>query len=420
MAITIDWPSRVISIPRADMPLVQLTPVEVRQLDLNIFRLALKDLEDGEDGIVWLDTHVHVPPASVSGIELARQVILANGYTVTFEDGQYAVNLFGANTNLQDLVNVNQVSVRANNSAGLVQTREIQFGAFNGAVWVDAVNGTTSTTYPAGTPLLPVSTIPAATFIAGTRGLSTLKILTDITLGTGDDVTNYRLIGNNILRTTITILPGAQTLGVEIQEASVTGTLDGGTQLSKCFVFDLSYINGFIVDCELSGTIRLGGTQDAQFIGCYASTVVPTLDFNNTLQPCNVQGWLGDIGIANRTTTAAAEVFLAAGIVTLLPSVTTGVNLHIGGVGLLENLSATVPQTLALVSPQSVWALANGVESGVTPQQSMRIMLAALAGKLSGSPSGPIVIRNVGDTKNRITATVDSNGNRTAVATDGS
>jgi hypothetical protein len=58
------------------------------------------------------------------------------------------------------------------------------------------------------------------------------------------------------------------------------------------------------------------------------------------------------------------------------------------------------------------------IESSVTMEQALRLMLAALAGKLSGAPGGPIVIRDVNDTKDRITATVDANGNRTAVTTD--
>ena len=49
-----------------------------------------------------------------------RVVEIINGYTVTFEDGQYAVNLTGANSNISDVANVNQVSIRAANSAGLV------------------------------------------------------------------------------------------------------------------------------------------------------------------------------------------------------------------------------------------------------------------------------------------------------------
>lgn len=58
------------------------------------------------------------------------------------------------------------------------------------------------------------------------------------------------------------------------------------------------------------------------------------------------------------------------------------------------------------------------VESSTTLNEAIRLMLSALAGKLSGAPSGPIVIRDIDDTKDRITATVDANGNRLSVTTD--
>lgn len=120
MAITVDWPTKVISVPKADMTLVQPSP-EIRELDVDVFRLTLKDLEDDEDGMPFLRTHNHNAPTTIGGVTLARVVEIVNGYTITFEDGQYAVRLVNANNNVSDVTNVNQVSVRSANSAGMVQ-----------------------------------------------------------------------------------------------------------------------------------------------------------------------------------------------------------------------------------------------------------------------------------------------------------
>jgi hypothetical protein len=121
MAISVNWPTKVINVPKADMTLVQSMPFEIRELNINTFRLALKNLEDDELGIPFLRTHNHNTAVSVGGVTLARVVEIINGYTVTFEDGMYAVNLVGANSNLGDVVNLNSVSVRAANSAGLTE-----------------------------------------------------------------------------------------------------------------------------------------------------------------------------------------------------------------------------------------------------------------------------------------------------------
>jgi len=120
MAITVDWETKIINVPRADLTLIQSNPKEIREMDVDWFRLELKALEESEEGMPFLDTHRHNTTVELGGLTLARVVEIINGYTVTFEDGQYAVNLVGANNNVADVANVNQVSVRSSNSAGMI------------------------------------------------------------------------------------------------------------------------------------------------------------------------------------------------------------------------------------------------------------------------------------------------------------
>lgn len=58
------------------------------------------------------------------------------------------------------------------------------------------------------------------------------------------------------------------------------------------------------------------------------------------------------------------------------------------------------------------------IETGFNLKQILRLIAAATAGKLSGAGTTTISIRDINDTKNRIVATVDANGNRTAVTKD--
>jgi len=87
MAVSINWDTKVIFVPKADLTLIQLLPTEIRELNIDWFRLQLKDLEDSEEGMVFLDTHVHYAPVDVGGVTLAMVIEIINGYTVTFEDG---------------------------------------------------------------------------------------------------------------------------------------------------------------------------------------------------------------------------------------------------------------------------------------------------------------------------------------------
>jgi len=64
-----------------------------------------------------------------------------------------------------------------------------------------------------------------------------------------------------------------------------------------------------------------------------------------------------------------------------------------------------------------MWA--QQLEGTFTAEQMMRIMVAALAGKLSGADTGNIAIRDIADTKDRIQATTTVEGNRLTVTLDG-
>lgn len=119
MAISINWATRVINVPQTD-----LTPVSagLYSLDVDWFRLRLKDIEDSEEGAAFPDTHRHNTEVTLSGVTYARIVEVINGYTVTFQDTgtPYAVRCVGANHNLADVKNVNNVSLIIGNSAGLI------------------------------------------------------------------------------------------------------------------------------------------------------------------------------------------------------------------------------------------------------------------------------------------------------------
>jgi hypothetical protein len=66
----------------------------------------------------------------------------------------------------------------------------------------------------------------------------------------------------------------------------------------------------------------------------------------------------------------------------------------------------------------NVLDIANGVETSLTLRQAIRLIVAASSGKISGASTATITIRNIGDSKNRIVATVDAYGNRSAITTD--
>jgi hypothetical protein len=62
--------------------------------------------------------------------------------------------------------------------------------------------------------------------------------------------------------------------------------------------------------------------------------------------------------------------------------------------------------------------LAATVETNTSLAESLRLANSVLGGKVSGASTSTETFRDINDTKNRVVADVDSNGNRTAITLD--
>lgn len=122
--ISVDWTTRIITVPQAY--LIPTADSNQYQLDMDQFRLDLKALEAGVEGIAHVDAHAHNTAIVISGVVYARSVQIINAYRVVFEDGQYVVVTQNANHNVADVKVPNQVSLVTNNSAGLTQVFSLQ------------------------------------------------------------------------------------------------------------------------------------------------------------------------------------------------------------------------------------------------------------------------------------------------------
>jgi len=143
MATSIDWGTRVLTVPKAD-----LTPIsgELYELDTEAWRLELKALETSEDGIVFPDIHRNPVDSGIviAGVQYARFIEIINGYTVEFQTAglvspadHYSVRLVGSNNNIFDegVIVRNSVGVNPTNSAGLIVGPGTDTAEIATAVW---------------------------------------------------------------------------------------------------------------------------------------------------------------------------------------------------------------------------------------------------------------------------------------------
>lgn len=122
MAVTVDYSTKIISVPQSDLTLISGTLYE---MDTDAFRADLMAIQDSEAGM-WADTMFrHNTEVTVAGTTYARTIEIINGYSVQFTpNSQWTVRLAGSNNNIFDVENgilvQNQVQVIPTNSAGLI------------------------------------------------------------------------------------------------------------------------------------------------------------------------------------------------------------------------------------------------------------------------------------------------------------
>jgi hypothetical protein len=330
MAITIDWGQKIINVPKADLTLIQSTPTEIRQLNLDTFRQTLNDLQDDPAGMTFPTTHNHNTSLTVGGVTLARVIEIINGYTVTFEDGQYAVNLVGANSNVGDVVNVNQVSVRSANSAGLQDLSTVLAAAYNGEVCVDPSSPNSGTDVPIGTRGVPVNNLEDAKAIADKENAHNIRILKSMTIRDVDFSAGYRFITDSPVTEQIVVDPSANIRNCDFEFCNITGTLDGNNIYRQCVLGDITYTSGFVFQCSLNGTITLEPGALMGALDCFSNTLAgqpnPKIDFNGSGQLL-LRNYSGVIELLNHTDDSADGdvcIDMASGVVIVRDSCTAG------------------------------------------------------------------------------------------------
>jgi hypothetical protein len=347
MAISIDWPSKVISIAKADMILLQTIPVEIYQLNLQSLHEILRDLEDSPEGMVFETTHKYNDVVPVGGVTLARVMQIINGYSVTFEDGQYRVNLTGANTNLADVSNVNQVSVSSSNSAGLQDLSLLLSAAYNGEVCVDAGAGQAGTVVPLGTRSYPVNNFADAKTIALKEGCRTIRILCASTLADVDFSDGFVFTGDNSVTDQLTLDASANVRNCVFENLTIQGVVDGNNLYQRCICKDMTYSSGFFYDCSLDGVITIVGGELLTLLGCFSNRLAgqadPEIDMGGNGQLI-VRGYNGALLIKNHNDDSGDGdtcIDMASGVIKLDSTITAGLWPVRGIVTLINNATGT-------------------------------------------------------------------------------
>jgi hypothetical protein len=231
-----------------------------------------------------------------------------------------------------------------------------------------------------------------------------------------DSVPSYRVYedetGTAILSGSMAKLDDANTTGFYSEQITLSAA--NGFEKGKCYTIYVSATVGSVTG-TLHHTLQIEAEVDANrlnwanvdnpttTVGLSGTTVKTATDVET--DTADIQGRLPAALVSGRIDSSVGAV--AAGAITAAAIATDAID--------ADALATDAVTEIAT----GMLDLAAGVETGLTLRQAMRLIAAASAGKLSGAATTTIVIRNaVADSKDRITATVDSSGNRSAITVD--
>lgn len=310
------------------------------------------------------------------------------------------------------------------------ETRETNVYADN-RIWIDTVNGAAGTTdFENGTLDNPVDSIADANILAASLGISRFMILNGSSITFAAAQTSQNFFGDNW-----TLALGGQSIvGSKITGATVSGVASGVGTLQifeNCRMGAVSHVKDtHIQGCSLSGTQTLVEAGDIFFDQCHSAVAgmgSVTFDFGAALNSSNLNvrhhsgGWtIANMGAGTGTYEASFEgngqIIWAASC-----SATSNASIR-GNWKITDNAGGAVTETLddnqAGVDAIPTVVLAAGDIDGFSLEETLKLILASAAAKLSGAATVTVTIRAADDSKDRITATVDADGNRTAVTLD--
>lgn len=295
------------------------------------------------------------------------------------------------------------------------------------AIW-DALTSALTTVGSIGKLLVDNinATISSRSTYAGgdTAGTTTLlsRIASALTITTGkvdvNDKTGFSLVNGSIAAATFAA--GALDAVWSTATRALTDKLgfklasDGLALVTAWTVAITGSLSGAV------GSIATGGIVAASFaagaLDAVWSTAARLLTAGTNIVLAKGVGVTG----FNDPTAAATATAVRTELTTELARVDVAISTRLATAGYTAPDNAGIAAVpTANANADALLDRANGIETGLTLRQWMRAAGAVLIGKLSGGGTITNTFRNaVADSKDRVTATVDTNGNRSAITID--
>lgn len=242
---------------------------------------------------------------------------------------------------------------------------------------------------------------------------------------TDDHSSGSVFFGDNPQTTVVTVgdvatYPNKDASNCKFQDCFIQGEFDAANIIWECIVGDVTNANGFIYQSTINGTITV--KDNISMERCWISPQAPgqecTIDFDGQAKTVIMSQWsAGRVRCINMVPGSFLGISGTGGRVVIDDAtgstITGGTVVYAGAIQVDDTYGANLDLLRDSTTASDVWDKV--IEANYKASEVLKLLAAASAGKLSGAETTTVVIRDLSDTLDRIVATVDANGNRTAV-----
>lgn len=374
MAYSVNWTTKVVTVPLADMTLISGSNYS---LDAGDFWIEMRRLEASPGDGLWAEQVIeYVNTQLLSGITYSAIVKMINGYTWDTDTTNKNISLLGFNNNLLDtFIPGSGISVLANNAAGKIETgsglsaaQDLRLSDVHGQVqreiWID----TAALSNGDGYQQSPYDNWTDAVDDAEANNIMHLVVLADATVD--------RQIKNFVIRGI-----GEPTLDInsqvweknELHDLNITGVIGGadGNHYHHCHILTgVTGLSGDLHQCGFAGVVTMRAGANSSIIDAYSNVAGlgrPTIDVNGGGCAVSIRDYRGGLVIAGADNAGdEVTVSMAMGRLLLAASNSDGVISVRGNCHFEDQSTGSTVDIGGLLEPEQVRELHTrlGLEKG--------------------------------------------------------
>jgi hypothetical protein len=299
----------------------------------------------------------------------------------------------------------------------LINPQDAQAAAFNNEVTIDITSPYSGTVYPVGTARMPVNNLADAKTIAVRQGFNKLHVQGSFFFAPGDDISNYRVYGQNASQSMISINAGTLVQNTEFGECLLTGDVSQGDNIivRNAILSALTGFEGIAFQCLILNdlTCRDDNASRVALLDCYSGNPDEPHPVVHLRQAQFIaRNFSGGLQITDKTGNAAASIDMS-GTVSVADTVASG-TLILRGVGTWYDKdtyagTATVIDELLNVE-NSLAGLDANLYDGKTFKEIQEIMLAMAQGRIRETAAGSKVFEVYAQNNTTILYTLSKSG----------